>query len=141
MKNTNKDWISLIQYRSGYYQGKITVEDYVSNVIKAINKSDIVAETPVIFMDNIAHVLPDSILADISTAEFQRLVKTKDFLNDIKVFFEKYNKIPLTYIKDNKINEAQYRVFQKFLGFKAVESVVGFDKKWYMLVLKRNKNS
>lgn len=141
MKNTNKDWISLIQYRSGYYQGKITVEDYVSNVIKAINKSDIVAETPVIFMDNIAHVLPDSILADISTAEFQRLVKTKDFLNDIKVFFEKYNEIPLTYIKDNKINEAQYHVFQKFLGFKAVESVVGFDKKWYMLVLKRNKNS
>lgn len=141
MKNTNQDWIELIKYRSEYYNGNVTVEDYISTVVKRINESKLIAEDTVTFMDNIAHILPYKILSNFSSVELNRIIKSDNFLSSIELFFKNYKDVPLEYIKSYKINEAQYHVFQKFLGFKAVENIVDFDKKWYMLVLKRNKNS
>lgn len=141
MRNTNKDWIELIQYRNLFDNGSIKIDEYVSTSIRYLNDSKMVGDNPIIFMDNIGHVFPIRILSLLSSNEINKLIKNRDFIFDIKKFFNLYGNHAIEYTKTHRINEYQYAFFQKILGFKLVEESLNIDKKWFMLVLKRSKNA
>lgn len=140
MKNTSVEWVNLIRYRlqcekDGY------PENYLAIVINAMNDKCIDPQNPLIFMDNVGHVLTIKYLNTLTIKAINKLFTDYGFADDIKYFLTLTEPMALQYIEDYRINYQQYSVFKTLLSFQAIESISNIDKKRFILTLKRSKNS
>jgi hypothetical protein len=140
MKNTSAEWVNLIRYRlqcekDGY------PENYLAIVINAMNDECIDPQNPLIFMDNVGHVLTIKYLNTLTIKAINKLFTDYGFADDIKYFLTLAEPMALQYIEDYRINYQQYSVFKTLLSFQAIESISNIDKKRFILTLKRSKNS
>lgn len=140
MKNTSEEWVRLIRYRlqcekDGY------PEHYLATVIKTMNDECIDPLKPLIFMDNVGHVLTVSYLNTLTIKAVNKLFKEYGFADQIKAFLSVTESMALRYTEDYRINYQQYSVFKTLLSFEAIQNVANVDKKRFILTLKRSKNS
>lgn len=140
MKNTSAEWVNLIRYRlqcekDGY------PENYLAIVVNAMNDECIDPQNPLIFMDNVGHVLTIKYLNTLTIKAINKLFTDYGFADDIKYFLTLTEPMALRYTEDYRINYQQYSVFKTLLSFQAIESISSVDKKRFILTLKRSKNS
>lgn len=140
MKNTSAEWVNLIRYRlqcekDGY------PENYLAIVVNAMNDECIDPQNPLIFMDNVGHVLTIKYLNTLTIKAINKLFTDYGFADDIKHFLTLTEPMALHYTEDYRINYQQYSVFKTLLSFQAIESISNIDKKRFILTLKRSKNS
>jgi hypothetical protein len=140
MKNTSAEWVNLIRYRlqcekDGY------PENYLAIVVNAMNDECIDPQNPLIFMDNVGHVLTIKYLNTLTIKAINKLFTDYGFADDIKYFLTLTEPMALQYTEDYRINYQQYSVFKTLLSFQAIESISNIDKKRFILTLKRSKNS
>lgn len=140
MKHTTDDWVRLIRYRmkcekDGY------PSNYLSIVINDINDICTDTVTPLIFMDNIGHVLTVEYLNTLTVKQINQLFTKQNFATTIKTFLSIAEPLALRYTEDFRINFQQYHVFKKLLSFEGIQNAANIDKKRFILYLKRSKNN